>query len=105
MDIRDYKSEIINIKKGLEVEIGNIESEIKTLEIERDSVNEEIKQLELKRSDTENIQIRQRPTASHNPVKPKIQLNILLSVVMGLFLSEFVAFFLEALAKRKSGKN
>ncbi len=105
MDIRDNQNEMNSLKKGLEIEIGNMESEIKALESERDSVNEEIKQLELKRSDTENIQIRKRPTADVNPVKPKILLNILLSLVIGLFLSLFVAFFLEALSKRKSGKD
>ena len=105
MDIRDYENEIESLKKGLEIQIGNAESEIKALEIEKASVDEEIKQLEIRQNDIENIQIRSVPTASIGPVKPRTRLNVLLSLVIGLFLSVLLAFFLEALTKRKNEKN
>jgi uncharacterized protein involved in exopolysaccharide biosynthesis len=104
MDIRDYQNEMESLKKGLTIEIGNVESEIKALEIERDSVSEEIQNLELKRNNVENIQVRKLPTASMGFVKPNKKLNVLLSLIIGLFLSVFLAFFLEALAKHKNGK-
>ena len=104
MDISDYRNEMRSLSKGLELEIGNVESEIKALEVERESVNEEIKQLERKRSDVENIQIRKPPTAGIGPVKPYKTLIALSSLAVGFSLSVFLAFFLDALAKRRKGK-
>ena len=105
MDISDYRNEMQSLNKGLELEIGNVESEITALEVERDSVNEEIKQLESKRSDVENIQIRKPPTAGIEPVKPYKTLIALSSLAVGFSLSVLLAFFLDALAKRRSGKD
>ena len=103
MDIRDYQNQIASLKQGLEIETGNLESEIEVLESEKSSVDEEIKGLELKRDNAQNIQIRRLPAASIDPVRPKIMLYVLMSMTLGLCLSVFLAFFLEALYKRKRG--
>jgi uncharacterized protein involved in exopolysaccharide biosynthesis len=105
MDISDYQNEKRSLNKGLEIEIGNVESEIKALEVERESVNEEIRQFERKRNDVENIQIRKPPTAGITPVKPYKTLIAFSSLVIGFVLSVLLALFLEALSKRGIGRD
>jgi len=47
----------------------------------------------------EALKIIRKPTSSSRPIKPKIKLNILLACVVGLFLSVFLAFFIEYIRK------
>ena len=73
---------------GLMTEIEKTRSEADMLQIEKESI--------------ENIRLIQKPQASIYPIKPKKKLNIVLAFVVGLFVSVFVAFFIEYLQKTKS---
>jgi LPS O-antigen subunit length determinant protein (WzzB/FepE family) len=55
--------------------------------------------LKIKKQSIENIKLVQRPQSSVFPIKPKKTLNVVLAFVVGLFLSIFLAFFLEYLQK------
>lgn len=58
-----------------------------------------MEQLKLSYEEGGPIKIVQKPISSLRPVKPKIKLDIILAGVVGLFLSVFLAFFLEYLQK------
>ncbi len=62
----------------------------------------EIKSLEFKKNSIQNIQIIKPPERSLRPIKPKTRLNVMLAGVMGLFLTVFLAFFVEYISKYKS---
>ena len=60
---------------------------------------EEIETLKFKSNSIQNIQIIKQPEASTSPIKPKTRLNVLLAGVAGLFLTVFLAFFVEYVSK------
>jgi len=74
------------------------ESTIKSLILEKDRLNQKMKNLQ-------NARVVKKVTSSDAPVRPKIQLNLLLSGTGGLFLFVFLAFFLEYLqcAREREG--
>ncbi len=61
-----------------------------------------IKSLEFKKDRIQNIQIIKPPKPSLSPIKPKTRLNVMLAAVVGLFLTVFLAFFVEYISKYKS---
>jgi len=73
---------------GLMAKIETIKSKIETLKIKKDAIV--------------NIRFIQKPQPSIYPIKPKNKLNITLAFVVGLFVSVFLAFFIEYLQKAKS---
>jgi len=76
---------------------NNYQNEINEYKIKKE---EELQKLE----NIQNIQILQSATSSPLPIKPKILLNVSLSLIAGLFLMLFLAFFLEYLGKFKKSK-
>jgi len=57
--------------------------------------------LEKNKSSVQNIKILQSPTATAYPIRPKTKLNILLTLVAGLFFTLFISFFLEFFGKNR----
>ena len=72
---------------GVLAKIVTVKSEMETLKIKRESI--------------ENVRLIQPPQSSIYPIKPKKKLNVMLAFVIGLFLSIFLAFFLEYLQKMR----
>ena len=95
-----YQDEINNYKQKKENELQKIDKS----ENEIANKSNEIKNLQFKKDNIQNIQFLQPATSSLFPIKPKILLNISLSLVAGLFLMLFLAFFLEYLGKFKKSK-
>lgn len=62
----------------------------------------EMETLKIKKQSIENIKLIQPPQSSIYPIKPKKKLNVMLAFVIGLFISIFLAFFLEYLQKMRS---
>ena len=69
------------------------------MEGEKKYILEEIKNLEFKKNYVRNIEILQPPKGNLSPVKPKTRLNVMLAGVVGLFLTVFLAFFVEYISK------
>jgi capsular polysaccharide biosynthesis protein len=92
-----YQREINNYKQQKENELQKIEKS------ENEIVKKlnEIKNLQFKKDNIQNIQTLQPPTNNPFPIKPKIKLNVMLALVVGLFIMLFSAFFLEYLSKHK----
>ena len=88
-DIDNINTEIerlnLNKTEGLQTKIDDIKLNIDRLSLQKDLI--------------ENIKIIQAPKASLWPIKPKKKLNVILAFVIGLFISIFLAFFLEYLQK------
>jgi len=64
-----------------------------------------IETLKIKKESIESIRLIQPPQYSIYPIKPKKKLNVILAFVIGLFVSIFLAFFIEYLQKMKSDPN
>ena len=103
-DIKDYESQIKSFAAQLNSRSNNLKAEIATLESQKTYILEEIKNLEFKKTYVQNIQILQPPKGSLSPVKPKKRLNVLLAGVVGLFLTVFLAFFIEYIARHKNNE-
>ena len=101
-DIKDLQAQKESLTKQTQYKAETMKSEIKDLENERKSMLEEIKGLELKKNSIQNIQIVKRPKSSPSPIKPKTRLNVMLAGVVGLFLTVFLAFFVEYISKYNS---
>jgi len=84
-----------------QLKIEQFRNAIKDLESKKKYIQEEINDLEYKKNNVQNIQILQAPKKSPDPVKPKIKLNTVLAAVVGLFLTVFLAFFIEYISKYK----
>ena len=97
----NYQNELNDYKQKKENELQNIEKSEN--EIEKQS--NELKKLQIKKDNIQNIQILQPPIQSSEPVKPKIILNVLLALVLGLFLMLFLSFLGEYIHKNKRLKN
>jgi len=96
----NYQNEINEYKLKKEEELQEIEK----TENEIARKFNEIKNIQFKKENIQNIQFLQPATSSLFPIKPKILLNISLSLVAGLFLMLFLSFFLEYLGKFKKPK-
>lgn len=104
-DIKDLQSQMASLKEQTKAETETLRSEIKALESEKEYVLEEVNNLEFKKNYVQNILILQPPKSSLYPVKPKKILNVMLAGVVGLFLTVFVAFFVEYVSKYRSREN
>ena len=91
------KSEINNAKLAIE----NGKNNIRDLESQKRLIQEKIANIEFKKNTIQSLQILQPPKSSVGPVKPKKKLNVLLAGVIGLFLTVFLAFFIEYISKHK----
>jgi chromosome segregation ATPase len=97
--------DLLNQKEVLEKEtqhkIENLQSKIRDLESEISYTVEEKKDLELKEQNIRNIHVLQPPTPNPYPINPKTKRNVALAMAMGLFISLFLAFFLEYVFKHR----
>jgi len=94
------KSEINSAKLAIE----NGKNNIKDIESQQRLIQEKIANIEFKKNTIQNIQILQLPKSSLSPIKPKKKLNILLAGVVGLFLTVFLAFFIEYISRHKNNE-
>ena len=101
-DIKDLQSQSTSLNEQTKAKTETLKSEIKALESEKKYIMEEIKNLEFKKNYVQNIEILQPPKGSLGPVKPKTRLNVMLAGVVGLFLTVFLAFFVEYISKHKN---
>jgi len=95
------KSEINSAKLAIE----NGKNNIKDFESQKRLIQEKIANIEFKKNTIQNIQILQSPKSGLSPIKPKKKLNVLLAGVIGLFLTVFLAFFIEYISKHKETEN
>jgi len=91
---RDDLSRYLSRKETLSLKLETTQNKIK-------SILMKIKSLEFKRNSIQNIQIIKPPKSSESPIKPKTRLNVMLAGVVGLFLTVFLAFFVEYISKYK----
>ena len=79
------------------------EMEIKSKErkYQKQELLTKIRMLENNKRSVQNIKILQSPTATAYPIKPNTKLNILLTLVAGLFFMLFLSFFMELLSKHR----
>ncbi|MDZ7699462.1 MAG: Wzz/FepE/Etk N-terminal domain-containing protein [Deltaproteobacteria bacterium] len=100
--VKDLEAQIVTLQDVAKYKIQNLQSQLKALESEKEYIRDEIKNLEFKREYVQNIQLVQPPRKSLFPIKPKIRLNTVLAAVVGLFITVFLAFFIEYISKYKS---
>ena len=101
-DIKDLGDQEKNMENQTEIEIANLKSQINDLRSDLKYKSGEIKDIEYTRDNIQNIQIIKQPKASPSPIKPKTRLNVMLAGVVGLFLTVFLAFFVEYISKYNS---
>lgn len=101
-DIKDLEAQKESLIKQTKYKGETMQSEIKDLESERGFILQEMKSTEFKKNSIQNIQIIKTPKPSRSPIKPKTRLNVMLAGVVGLFLTVFLAFFVEYISKYKS---
>ena len=82
----------------------NLLLKLETTQNKIKSLLTEIRDLEFRKEGIQNILIIKPPEASRAPVKPKTRLNVMLAGVVGLFLTVFLAFFVEYISKHKSSE-
>ena len=85
-EIDQYKSEIERAEQRIR--------ELRTIIRE---LADEIKALEDRKGLVQGLQILREPTKRHKPIRPRIQFNVVLSAMMGLFFTTLAAFLIEAL--------
>jgi len=100
--VKDLEAQIATLKELTKYKTETQKAEIAALKSEKSFIAEEMKNLEFKKSYVQNIQILQPPKSSLSPIKPKKKLNVLLAGVVGLFLTVFLAFFIEYISKHKN---
>ena len=103
-DMEDYESQIKSLVAQMDSKKSNLSAEISTLESQKSFFLEQIKNLGFKKNYVQNIQILQPPKSSLSPIKPKKKLNVLLAGVVGLFLTVFLAFFIEYISRHKDSE-
>ena len=101
-DIKDLQAQKDSLIKQTQYKVETMKSEIKDLESEKKYVLEAIKSIKFKKNNIQNIQIIRPPKSSLSPIKPKTRLNVMLAGVVGLFLTVFLAFFVEYVFKYKN---
>jgi capsular polysaccharide biosynthesis protein len=99
--IRNTASHIKDGMNYAKLSIENRKNNIKDLESQTRLIQEKIANIELKINAVQNIQILQAPKSSLSPVKPKKKQNVLLAGMIGLFLTVFLAFFIEYISRHK----
>jgi len=90
------------MESNTKFKIEDLKSDIRNLETDKKYKLEEIENLKFKKNNIQNIQIIKPPKAGPSPIKPKTRLNVMLAGVVGLFLTVFLAFFVEYISKYKS---
>ncbi|MBU0735711.1 MAG: hypothetical protein KKG10_16375, partial [Proteobacteria bacterium] len=101
-DIKDLEAQKESLIKQTKYKVETMQSEIKDFENEKNYISGEIKSIEFKKNNIQNIQIIRPPKSSLSPIKPKTRLNVMLAGVVGLFLTVFLAFFVEYVSKYKN---
>jgi capsular polysaccharide biosynthesis protein len=104
-DIKDYQYQVNSMEEQSDSKTKSLLAGIVALESEKSYIAEEMKNLEFKKNYVQNIQILQPPKRSLSPIKPKKKLIILLAGVIGLFLTVFLAFFIEYIARHKDNES
>ncbi|MCD6221258.1 hypothetical protein J7K25_03770 [bacterium] len=91
-NIDDLKTEIerLNLKK-----MESLQAKIDDIKVEIDALNTMKEFISAKK-------VIQEPQVSLHPIKPKKKLNVLVSLVLGLFFMTFLAFFLEYIRGSKN---
>jgi len=84
-----------NIIQQNMVHSNDLNERLSRLMTEIEKTRSEADVLQIKKESIENIRLIQEPESSIYPVKPKKKLNIALAFVVGLFVSVFLAFFIE----------
>ncbi len=102
--VKDTEAQIATLKELTKYKTETLKAEIASFESEKSFIAEEMKNLEFKKNYVQNIQILQTPKTSLDPVKPKKKLNVLLAGVIGLFLTVFLAFFIEYISRHKDNE-
>jgi polysaccharide biosynthesis transport protein len=102
--VKDTEAQMVTLKELTKYKTETRKAEITALESEQSFIAEEIKNLEFKKNYVQNIQILQPPKGSLSPIKPKKKLNVLLAGVVGLFLTVFLAFFIEYISRHKNNE-
>ena len=85
--------------------IEDLKSDIRDLGTDKKYKFEEIENLKFKKNSIQNIQVIKAPMPSRSPIKPKTRLNVMLAGVVGLFLTVFLAFFVEYISKYRARKD
>ena len=106
-DIDLITTEIENLKlhrtEGLQAKIDDIRTEIENLKLHRaeglpveiNNTKEQIRLLTSAKENISNIKVLQNPEVSSAPIKSKKKQIVLLAGVVALFMSIFLAFFIE----------
>jgi capsular polysaccharide biosynthesis protein len=102
--VKDTAAQITTLKELMKYKTQTQKAVIAALESEKTFIAEEIKNLEFKKNYLQNIQILQPPQSRLSPIKPKKKLNVLLAGVNGLFLTVFLAFFVEYISRHKDNE-
>lgn len=84
---------------------SGLNNRLSTLMNEIERMKSEMEILKIKKQSIESIRLIQPPQSSIYPIKPKKKLNVMLAFVIGLFVSVFLAFFIEYLQKMKGYSN
>jgi capsular polysaccharide biosynthesis protein len=100
-DIEDSDAQIESLKAQMNSKRKKLNAQIAALESQKNFIQDEIKNLEFKKNNVQNIRIVQPPESSLYPVRPKKKLYTLMAGVIGLFLTVFLAFFIEYIFKHK----
>ena len=87
---------------NLQIREKELENEIEKLRKDIDSVKIQINALKREKELISSIRVIQEPQVSLHPIKPKKKLNVLISLIMGLFFMTFLAFFLEYIRESKN---
>jgi len=100
-----YTNQLDNQLHSIMTKQEDLKRQIEDLEKEKEKINIKIDIIKLQRGFVKNIKYIQKPQVSTYPIKPKKKSNVMLAFVVGLFLSLFLAFFLEYLQKMKGDPN
>ena len=81
---------------------SDLNGQLSKVKAEIEAAKLEIERSRIQKESIKNMRLIREPQASIYPIKPKKELNIVLALVVGLFISVFLAFFIEYLQKAKS---
>ena len=104
-DIKDLIVKKEELETNTKFKIEDLKSDIRDLGTDKKYKFEEIENLKFKKNSIQNIQIIKTPKSSLSPIKPKTRLNVMLAGVVGLFLTIFLAFFVEYISKYRARKD
>ena len=94
-----------NIVQQNMVHYNELNKQLSTLMNAIETMKSNIEMVKIKKQAIENIKLIQQPQSSIYPIKPKKKLNVMLAFVVGLFVSIFLAFFMEYIQKMKVHPN